>query len=255
MSNIVKNIDSKVYLEPIEHVYIHKVTGERYKSVTTMLSKIEPHFDEKGVSLAIVNQPDTKKKPEYIGKTQDQILEMWAYTNNEANEFGTFIHNTIEKYLLSDKIWFPQDKLQSDIISGYESLNIDEGVRMYPERILFSEEHKLAGMSDLIIDVNDYFFSVRDWKTNKVINYYNKYGNQTLLKPFDYLQDCQYVIYTLQLSTYAYMYELETGMKCRDIAIGYWDRDKNTMVNIPVMYMKNEAKKLLEIIKIENMVY
>jgi hypothetical protein len=29
------------------------------------------------------------------------------------------------------------------------------------------------------------------------------------IKPFDHLQACQWSIYTLQLSVYAYMYELE----------------------------------------------
>ena len=37
--------EGPVYLEPIEHKYHHRTTGKIYKSVTTTLTSIEPHFD------------------------------------------------------------------------------------------------------------------------------------------------------------------------------------------------------------------
>ena len=62
--------DSKVWLEPEEHVYIHKDTNVKYKSVTTVLSMLEPHFDTEGVAQAISLQSDEDKKPEYIGMSK-----------------------------------------------------------------------------------------------------------------------------------------------------------------------------------------
>ena len=38
------------YLEPIAHKYHHRETGKIYKSVTTTLTSIEPHFDSEAVS-------------------------------------------------------------------------------------------------------------------------------------------------------------------------------------------------------------
>jgi hypothetical protein len=81
--------------------------------------------------------------------------------------------------------------------------------------------------------------------TNKEFNYFSKYG-KTLLPPFTHLQDCQFVVYTLQLSTYAYMYEMETGKKCRQIWIGYFDKKTCTFSKINLMYMRHEAEKLLK---------
>ena len=49
------------------------------------------------------------------------------------------------------------------------------------------------------------------------------------------------------------MYELETGRKCRHIWIGYWEKEKETMRKIPIMYLKTEAKKLLEMYKYKTM--
>jgi hypothetical protein len=246
---MVKEHVGPVYLEPIEHVYIHRQTGVKYNSVTKAIASIEPHFDAPAVAQAIVFQPDNVKQERYIGMSKEQILEYWQMLNDEANTYGTKVHDIVEKYLKANKWWFPEDELAQKVIAGYNALKIDEGIRMQPERIMFAEEYKLAGMSDLIVDIDPVWFDVGDWKTNRIFNFYNPYGHETLLKPFDYLQNCQWSVYTLQLSTYALMYEMETGKKCRQIWIGYWDKTKETFEKIQIMYMKHEAKKLLELHK------
>jgi hypothetical protein len=239
------------YLEPIEHKYHHRETGKIYKSVTTTLASIEPHFDAEGVSFAITQQLDSQKQERYIGMTQQQILDYWQFLNDEANTYGTKVHDILERYLLSNKWYFPDDTeegiFENKVIRSYDNLKIDEGVAMWPERILFSEEYQLAGTSDLIIDINDIFFDVADYKTNRVFNFFNPYGFETLYKPFDHLQACQWSIYSLQLSVYAYMYELEfPKRKCRQIYVLYWDKIAESFQKIQIMYLKKEAKQLIE---------
>ena len=243
--------EGPVYLEPIEHKYHHRTTGKIYKSVTTTLTSIEPHFDAEGVSAAIVNQLDTVKQERYIGMNQQQILDYWQMLNDEANIYGTKVHDIVERYLLANKWYFPKDdengQFEKKVIDGFEALKIDEGIAMWPERIMFAEQYELAGMSDLVIDIDDTFFDIWDWKTNREFNFFNPFGNETLFKPFDHLQACQWSIYTLQLSVYAYMYELEfPKRKCRQICIGYWDKEKMSFQKIQIMYLKHEAKKLIE---------
>ena len=238
-----------VYLEPIEHVYIHRKTGIKYNSVTKAIAAIEPEFDAPAVAEAITHQFDNIKQERYIGMSKAQILEFWQMLNDEANTYGTYVHDVVEKYLKANKWWFPEDELAQKVIAGYNLLKVDEGVRIQPERIMFSEEFELAGMSDLIVDIDDKFFDVGDWKTNRIFNFYNPYGHETLLKPFDHLQNCQWSIYTIQLSTYALMYEMETGKKCRQIWVGYWDKTIETFERIQIMYLKHEARKLMELHK------
>lgn len=241
-----------VYLEPIEHKYIHRETGEKFKSVTTTLASIEPHFDAEAVSLAITKQSDKVKQERYIGLTQQEILDYWQMLNDEANVYGTKVHDIIERYLLKQKFYFPDEdteegQFEISVINGFNELKIDEGIAIWPERILFSEEHKLAGMSDLIIDIDEEFFDILDHKTNRVFHFFNEFGYQTLHPPFHHMQACQWSIYTLQLSVYAYMYELEfPKRKCRQIVILYWDKIKMKFEKIHVMYLKNDAKKLVE---------
>lgn len=248
---MIKQFVGPVFLEPIAHKYIHRVTGKQYKSVTTTLTSIEPHFDSESVSLAIANQSDKVKQERYIGLSQEQILAFWKKLNDEANIYGTKVHNIVEKYLLANKWLFPNNSeeglFEQKVIKGYNALNIDEGVAVWPERILFSEEYELAGTSDLIIDIDNVFFSVLDYKTNREFRFYNHYGYETLLEPFQYLQACEWSMYTLQLSVYAYLYELEyPKRKCRDITVLYWDKELLTFRKIAIMYMKHEAKLLIE---------
>ena len=164
----IKKWESIIYLEPIQHKYHHRETGKIYKSVTTTLSSIEPHFDAEGVSLAITRQPDNVKQERYIGLSQQQILDYWQLLNDEANVYGSKVHDIVERYLLANKWYFPEDNeegiFEQKVIDGYNALNIEEGDAMWPERILFSEQYELAGTSDLIIDINDVFFDVADYK-------------------------------------------------------------------------------------------
>jgi len=247
----IKKWEGPVYLEPIAHKYHHRVTGKIYKSVTTTLASIEPHFDSEAVSAAIVAQLDTVKQERYIGMNQRQILDYWQFLNDEANIYGTKVHDIVERYLLANKWYFPpstpEGEFEQKVIDGYNELKLEEGQTMWPERILFSEEYELAGTSDLIIDIDDIFFDVGDYKTNRVFNFFNPYGYETLHKPFDHLQACQWSIYTLQLSVYAYMYELENPKrKCRQIYVLYWDKTIEKFQKIQIMYLKKEAKQLIE---------
>src|ERR1039458_3328897 len=150
---MLKEYTSKVYLEPIAHVYIHRETGVKYKSVTTAIKLIEPEFDADGIAEAITHQPDKVKQERYIGMSKNQILDFWQELNDIACAYGSRVHDNLEKYLKAGKWYFQADELDKKVIAGYTNLKIDEGIRMYPERILFSAHHQIAGMSDLVIDI------------------------------------------------------------------------------------------------------
>ena len=153
-----------VYLEPISHTYIHRETGTKYNSVTKAIARVEPHFDAPAVAQAIFNQMDEVKNPIYIGMSVSEILDYWQMLNDEANIYGSRVHDIVERYLKADKWYFPDDPFEKKVIKGYNDLGVDEGIRMYPERIMFAEEYKIAGMSDLIIDIDAVYFDVGDWK-------------------------------------------------------------------------------------------
>jgi len=93
---MAKEYESPVYLEEVEHVYIHRKSGIKYNSVTKTISSIEPEFDAEAVAEAIENQMDNVKQERYLGMTKYQILDFWQMLNDEANTYGTYVHDTIE---------------------------------------------------------------------------------------------------------------------------------------------------------------
>lgn len=255
MGIIKRYEDSPIFLEPIEHVYFDKVSGEKFTSVTKVLHSFEPPFESEKIAESISKQSDNnpRKNKAYIGMSKDEILDLWQQMNDEANEYGTYVHETMENYLLSQKKYIPNNDLERAVIKGYEAVGVDEGEFMYPERVMFSRDHKLAGTSDIIVDIDDEWFEVGDFKTNKEFNFYSPY-NKLMLHPLNHLTACQYSIYTLQLSVYAYMYQLEAPhKKCRQMYVLYWDKKNEIFSKIPIMYMKNEARQILETHKINTL--
>lgn len=236
---------AKIYLEPEKHVYINEDTGEIYKSVTTVLSMLEEEFPAQNIAQAIARQSEKKKKEKYKGLSENEILDLWEEENRTANEYGTKVHNLLEDYLRKNKFLFPDDEDEKQILESYDELKIDLGERYHCERILFSEEYSIAGMSDHIVDIDGEMFDINDYKTNKVINFYSQYKKK-LLPPMEHLDDCQYNVYALQLSIYAYFYEQETRKKCRSLNLLYFDRNTKKFIKYPVPYMKMEAIKILE---------
>jgi hypothetical protein len=236
---------AKIFLEPVSHTYINEDTGEVYKSVTTVLSMLEVEFPAQNIAQAIARQSEKKKKEKYKGLSENEILTLWEDENRSANEYGTKVHNLLEDYLKKNKFLFPDSEEEKEILDSYDELKIDLGERYHCERILFSEKYSIAGMSDHIVDVDGALFDINDYKTNKVINFYSQYKKK-LLPPMEHLDDCQYNIYSLQLSIYAFFYEEETGRKCRSLNLLYFDRNTKKFTKYPVPYMKMEAIKILE---------
>lgn len=236
--------ECEVYLEPIEHVYIHKTSGEKFKSVTTVLSMLEPHFPAEEVAFRISQQSEEKRKPEYRGMNQEQILAEWKRINDEANIYGTRIHEILERYLLADRIYIPQNGYEREIITKFQKVD-KMGGTLYPETVLFSKKYGIAGMCDLIEDCGEYF-NVWDNKTNKKINFMSEYGHW-LNKPVSHLSDCQYNVYCLQMSIYAYLYQMETKKKVGRLALYYLNPEKDFEFEvIPCPYLGREAKDVLD---------
>jgi len=241
---MAKKKDSLVYLEPIEHKYWHKKTGECFKSVTGVLSMLEPEFDAEEVALAISRQDPEKKQEKYQNMSHEDILAEWKRINDEANEYGTQIHEILERYLLADRVYIPKNDYERDIILKYQKVDKMKG-DLYPETILFSEKYKLAGTCDLIEECGDYF-NVWDNKTNKKINYISQY-DKWLKKPVSHLSDCQYNIYSLQMSIYAYMYQMQTKKKVGRLGLYYLNPEKDYEFEIiPCPYLGREAKDILD---------
>jgi hypothetical protein len=221
-----------VIFDPTNHTYKNPESGEFYKSVSTLLSQYKKPFDAKFFSKIVAKRE---------GVSQQAILDKWDKNTQEACIKGKDIHSIIEGYIKNDAY----DIENLSLIDEFKKVfNKEEFKVFHSEKILFSDEHKVAGTSDCIADnIKGNTFDVYDFKTNKNFQFFNKY-NEYLLKPLEHLQNCHFNVYALQLSLYAFLYSKMSGKSVRKLALYYYDDTKFNYINVP--YMRWDIAVLLK---------
>lgn len=234
------------------HTYVNdQAPNCVYTSVTTVLGNYKEKFDEDYHAQRVALRE---------GVTKEEIIFKWREINRMANEYGTNLHQILERFLLAPKrMYSPRDEFEKDVIQAFrlvcdvEGLNLLNNDNIKPEHIMsieFTPEKGIAGTADIIEDLPNNTFNVWDFKTNKKFEFENRYG-EYLHFPVNHLTHCQYNDYTLQLSVYGVMYEHETGKKFNRGGLFYWDKYSQTFRLIPIAYMKREAEMIIEHYKLK----
>lgn len=214
------------------HQYFNE-KGEEYISGTTFLHKFQKPFEEdKFASL----------KAKKLGVTKEEVIAMWRENSKKACSFGTEIHLLMENFIIKGEKVHSYENLYESF-NNINLIDIINAQKVHSEKLLWIDEFKVAGTADLIIEHNDYEFSVGDFKTNKKIDFCSEFGNR-LLAPISHLSDCNYNIYSLQLSLYAYLFSLLSGKKCRKIFLMHLNEDKWNY--IPANYLEFEIRTMLK---------
>ena len=223
-----------VILNHDTHVYTNTETGETYTSVTTFIGKYKNQFDKDKWSKYVAQRD---------GLSQEEVLDKWSNITTTAQNRGTNVHLIMENYIKEKKIEKGYEEFVDSFIKKTNGIILPDS-KILSEELLYSHEHKLAGTADLIVE-NKNIFYVMDFKTNKKFNYTNKY-NEYFFEPIDYLPQCEFTTYTIQLSIYARMHELLTGKKCAGMKVFYLRefKDKTFWQDITMIYMKDTVDKL-----------
>ena len=254
----------------------------KYTSVTTLIGKYEPEFDKEFVSkykaLERLIPSDVWKKEkggiwkshripdeflevhniskEELNKVQQDILDEWAETNRIACERGTKIHSQLENsfYNAGSNITLKKFGIggKFECKKNYNELDLEYGI--YPEYLIYYDNPELglhiAGQIDLLIKSGNDIF-IGDHKTNKKIDlkgFYNSSSRTTekLKYPLTSLDTCNFNVYQLQLSTYAWMLQkINPDFVIKDLILNHYDHDgKNTLYHCT--YLKDDVEKMLK---------
>ena len=253
-----------------------------YTSVTTLIGKYEPEFDKSFVSqykaLERLVTSDVWKKEkggiwkshripdeflevhniskEELNKVQQEILDEWEKINKDSCERGTKIHSQLENsfYNAGSNITLKKFGIggKFECKRNYNELDLDYGV--YPEYLIYYDNPKIdlhiAGQIDLLVK-NSNEITIIDHKTNKKIDlkgFYNSSSRTTekLKYPLTSLDNCNFNVYQLQLSTYAWMLQkINPDFIIKDLILNHYDHDgKNTLYHCT--YLKDEVEKMLK---------
>jgi len=214
-----------------EKSHKYKIGNKELVSVTTFIGQFFEEFDAKEIARKLAKFPRNKALKHGV--------RYWLADWKARAEYGTLVHKEIEDYINNTII--PKELKSLQGITAFHVLTsrVDD---VFAEKRVFNEELGIAGTIDLMIDKEDGITLV-DWKSNKKLDntaYNNKKG---IKKPLLDVNDTKINRYTLQLSLYAYMLELD-GYKIDKLFIVHLLDDEYRLIE--VCYDKELIIKMLK---------
>ena len=263
------------------HTYWNENDNDKYVSVTTLIERFTQPFDKNFWSAykaleklipadnwkiekkVLLNVKKFNKEildiydisENMFNKTQQDILDEWEQTNRESCERGTLIHSKLEHsvYNMGDNVILKKFGIGGQFICDKDRTNLDLINGVYPEYLISRTSAdgilRLAGQIDLLVK-NGNEITVIDYKTNKEIKQHSGFDSKTkstakMKYPLNNLEDCNFIHYTLQLSTYAWMIQkLNPEFIIKDLILVHFDHQGNQNI-YHLDYLKKDVEKML----------
>ena len=146
------------------------------------------------------------------GVSQEMVLELWATETKKATDKGTKIHKLMEDF-------------------------IKNGITRPEFNFLYKSYDDLVRLC------------IGNFKTNKKFKFTTDF-NDFFVDPISHLTYCEFNMYALQLSMYAYMHELVTGKKCKKLVVFYLNQDK--WIPYHLNYLKTDVINIFKHYKIQS---
>lgn len=201
------------------HSYIRD--GYQYISVSEFLDLFKPPFKKEEISKAVAQRE---------GVSQQFILNKWDLNSKISQDYGNAVHKGIEywiNYGESNKL-----KHIKKVIKEFSKLHDREN--LMPEQVLYCDTYGIAGTIDQIEIIDSKNVNIVDVKTNHELSEksYGKY-----LPPLEDLEKHKINDYTLQLSMYKYLIEIN-DVKVNNIMIEHWDGSKFNTIHLEPIDIK-----------------
>lgn len=178
-------------------------------SVTSFVKLFKEPFDQQAIAL----KASQNTKGKWYGMSPEEIIKVWSSETDRAVTLGSWYHNqretetvmcdTIQRAGLHLPIIKP---LEENGIKIAPAQNLVEGI--YPEHMVYLKSAGICGQADRVEVIKD-TIDLYDYKSNKEIKlegFKNWEGvTKKMLGPLSHLDDCNFIHYALQLSTYMYI--------------------------------------------------
>lgn len=249
--------DKFVTLKEDTHQYFD-TNGLEYQSVSSLLGKVKVPFDRQRVSYQnAMSNLGPGAGADDIAVEQSRLIASWDAMGKSSTDWGTYVHNEMEAY-------FTIGSCAGQCLPAAQSIAkfLKHSVTFLPEVVCYNTEYKLAGTFDLGVirkkgnKPSTTLVDIWDYKTNerKGIEFDSSYidknnayqpGMKFLLNPVDHMEQCNFNIYSLQLSLYALMVQLCYGVHIGRMGILFIDKEMK-VTSHAVPYLKYEAMQLFE---------
>ena len=212
------------------------------------------------------DRPDyDKPKPVEEWVSEKDIDKLWKYKNHHATYEGSTLHDYAENYL-SNRI-MPEPKVSpeglkfEEIEETYEVMKqhfhnfyndtVAKGklIPVKSELVIGDKDLMLCGMVDQLFWNERYqCYQIWDWKTNTKLRMKSDYGNK-MKGPLYMLDDCEFNTYSLQLSVYKKIIEMNTNIKLGESSIVWFNEENQNYKVITCNDYSDHVDNMFETLK------
>lgn len=180
-----------------------------------------------------------------IAKRKQFYIDKWKKEKEEACRKGTAFHKAMEADTINTGVIIHKDvemKVQDQMLLDLQDF---KGNGIFTELLVHNDKYKIAGQIDLCFLTSGKKVSLKDYKTNKKIEKRGFRGAK-MKYPLHSFDDCNFVHYTLQLSTYAWMLE-QMEYEIESLELIHVDSDNGEHIkDYPVKYEKQAVEWMLQ---------
>jgi len=186
----------KIKFDEANHIYT--IDNTRLNSVTKICKRYKHRFEFEKILDSYCRKHNLNKK---------HVRSEWNSKRELAVDLGNACHayaeSLIDNVTISNRNKYKDYYIQIKKKIKQDLKNYD---KLMAECIVAYIDKKIAGTID-ILKLKDKTIVIGDWKTNETIKMSNSWN--TMLPPFQYLDDCDFNTYRLQLNIYRYILEKE----------------------------------------------
>lgn len=231
-------------------------------SVTGLVNTVKEPFDEEKWAGI---------KAREFGCTPEEMKLVWKKNNQMATYQGSTLHNYIDNFY-QNKVK-PYNRVLAESILGqtlHEMMykNLKTLVKQFNNFYSDTEEYilpiknefvvgdlgdtRICGMLDMLAyNTLTEQFEIFDFKTNKKFTIESDFEKK-LLPPVSHLDECEFNIYSLQLSLYKLFIQKYTDIKIDKLKIVWFSVNNDNYKVIELKYYPEECIALMEKFLIDN---
>lgn len=268
--NIFKEFSKFNNIKFYDSVHTYFIGDQQVISVTGLIHKFVDEFDEKkwlnikGEELATSSnfKLNNESHEDSLFRAMSILKNEWTFKNRHGIYEGTLIHKYLENLIANkdveedksgvdgivtfediEKTFFMMKRLVKNFYDDYVKTGILVPVKS--ELVVGSINHKIAGQIDqLFFDTRINCLVPYDWKTNRILKTASEYKMKHCL---NHLESCELNTYSLQLHTYKYLLESQTGIKLHPTPNIVWFNEHNDKPEIiPCVDMTKEVKMMFD---------
>lgn len=241
MGDYILPVNNEITFVSDGHSFIN-LQGQSYQSWSKVSKTLQVPFDAQVVSRQMA-QGISRSKGISVDQAQKELLAEWEVKRTSSEIHGNSGHGMMERFAKTGE-------KDSRVAGAIEKVSVilKDASQYYPEYIVYSHKYRKAGIADLVVQRQRSWqtsvFDIYDYKTNEqkgitfdsigrkeVTKHYNKF----FLPPFDFIEDCNFALYSLQLCSYAYMLWEMYRVRIGRLAIIFIDKLGGAQI-YPVLY-------------------